>query len=363
MIAPLNTSQFIERSKIIHGDKYDYSLVQYKNYATKVKIILDGKIYEQSPQNHLSGKCPERKTSKTNINEFIERSKIIHNNRYDYSLVEYKNNYTKVKIILDGKIYEQSPKKHLSGRRPEKRNKYKTNDEFIKKCTDIYGDRYDYSLVEYKSLYDKIKIIFKNNIYEIIANDHLNGVIPENRQVMNTKDFIVKSKFIHGDRYDYSKVNYFDRNSKVIILYNGSEYLQSPDQHLRGCNPVGSILLSKGEEKIRNFLDKNCIKYKSEFKFEDCKFNGHLPFDFYLEEYNLLIEYDGEHHFYPIDYFGGIDNYKKTLRNDEIKNLYANKNGINLLRIKYHDFDKIESIISDYILLMVETEKIKNINV
>ena len=337
--------EFVEKSKLIHGDKYDYSLVEYINSATKVKILLNGIIYEQKPEAHLCGKCPEKVNKKIGKERFIEKSKLIHGDKYDYSLVEYVNNSTKVKIILDGKIYEQTPAKHLTGRCPEKRNKFKNNNQFVDQCRKIYGDRYDYSLSDYKSLYEKIKVIYCNEIYEIVAKDHLNGTIPENRQVTNTIEFIIKSKLIHENKYDYSKVDYISRHDKVIIIQKDKEYLQSPDQHLRGCNPSGSTIFSKGEEKIKNFLDKNCIKYVKEFIFEDCKFKNPLPFDFYLEDYNLLIEYDGEQHFYPINYFGGDIHYKNTLRNDKIKNSFVNKVGIKLIRISYRDFDNIENII------------------
>ena len=60
-----------------------------------------------------------------------------------------------------------------------------------------------------------------------------------------------------------------------------------------------------------------------------------LPFDFYIEKLNIIIEYDGEHHFHPIDYWGGEEKYKITQENDEIKNTYCKTNGIELIRIPY----------------------------
>jgi 5-methylcytosine-specific restriction endonuclease McrA len=120
----LTTKQFIKRSKVIHGDKYDYSLVEYKNARTKVKIICNKHgVFEQTPHSHLRGngckKCHYNKSSKnakSNIKSFIENSIKIHNDKYDYSLVKYKNSKTKVKIIcpIHG-VFEQIPNAHLNG--------------------------------------------------------------------------------------------------------------------------------------------------------------------------------------------------------------------------------------------------------
>ena len=95
----ITTEDFIKKAKAVHGDKYDYSLVEYKNSRIKVKIIcpIHG-IFEQAPGNHLLGAgCPDcsgRKRSTTE--EFIQRARAIHGDKYDYSLVDYKNNKTKI---------------------------------------------------------------------------------------------------------------------------------------------------------------------------------------------------------------------------------------------------------------------------
>ena len=120
----MELEKFIEKSNEIHGDKYDYNLVDYINSKTKVKIIcpIHG-IFEQIPNCHLIGqgctKCGIEKNkviNRKNIKDFIEESNEIHNSKYDYSLVEYKNNRTKVKIICtEHGIFEQTPSKHSYG--------------------------------------------------------------------------------------------------------------------------------------------------------------------------------------------------------------------------------------------------------
>ena len=116
-----NAENFIEKAKNIHGDKYDYSLVNYKNSKTKVKIICKKcrNVFEQTPNEHIQGRgCPNcSKYKKTNTAFFIEKAKNIHENKYDYSLVDYKNSQTKVKIICKkcGNIFEQKPNDHIQG--------------------------------------------------------------------------------------------------------------------------------------------------------------------------------------------------------------------------------------------------------
>lgn len=99
---------------------------------------------------------------------------------------------------------------------------------------------------------------------------------------------------------------------------------------------------SIGERKIKSILDEMNIIYEIQKKFDDCKHHRKLPFDLYLTSNNVLIEYDGIQHFKPIEIFGGVDGFNETKKRDEIKNEYAAKNNIPLLRIPYTKFDFIE---------------------
>jgi len=183
----LTTEEFIKRSKNIHNNKYDYSLVEYKNNYTNIKIIcsIHG-IFEQKPNYHLSGSgCPECSgKKKSNTKDFIEKAKAIHDDKYDYSLVEYKNNSTKVKIICPiHSVFEQRPNSHLNGNGCKKCGINKRVDKqrntikyFIEKAKAIHDDKYDYSLVEYKNNSTKVKIICPiHDIFEQRPGDHLKG--------------------------------------------------------------------------------------------------------------------------------------------------------------------------------------------
>ena len=96
------------------------------------------------------------------------------------------------------------------------------------------------------------------------------------------------------------------------------------------------------ERIVKDFLDKYNIEYIKEYSFKDCKDKNVLPFDFYLPTYNLIIETDGQHHFYSV---WGENHLEKTQKHDKIKNAYCNEHNINLVRIPYWDFSKIESIL------------------
>jgi very-short-patch-repair endonuclease len=108
--------------------------------------------------------------------------------------------------------------------------------------------------------------------------------------------------------------------------------------HLRGIYPSGCGLTdSKGVRIIKKLLNDNNINYSNEYSYEDCKYINNLKFDFYLPDLNLLIEYDGRQHSAPNDYFGGIESYELTKKRDCIKDTYALKNGIKLIRISHED--------------------------
>ena len=148
--------------------------------------------------------------------------------------------------------------------------------------------------------------------------------------------FCEKSKEIHKNKYDYSLVEYINNKTKVkIICPIHGIFEQKPDAHLYcGCKYCQE---SRGERKIRTILKKLKINYIMQKKFSDCKNKRELPFDFYLPDFNICIEYDGIQHFKSIEYFGGINGFEQTVNNDKIKTNYCKENNIQLIRIKYNE--------------------------
>lgn len=113
--------------------------------------------------------------------------------------------------------------------------------------------------------------------------------------------------------------------------------------HIISC---GCVNKSSGELLISNILDKNNIKYKTEYKFSNCKDIRLLPFDFYVPEYRVAIEYQGKQHYTPIEWFGGESYYKKQVYHDNIKREYCSSNNIDLIEIPYTMTDnEIEKLI------------------
>lgn len=162
------------------------------------------------------------------------------------------------------------------------------------------------------------------------------------RKRSDKEKFIKKSKKIHGDKYDYSLVEYVKNNINVkIICPIHGIFEQKPMNHLVG---KGCLICkeSKGEIKINNFLLINNVEFIREYRFKDCKNIKTLPFDFYLPEHNICIEYDGIQHFKEVKNWGGKKGYELIKERDKIKNEYCIKNDIKLIRIPYYVYSNIE---------------------
>lgn len=222
---------------------------------------------------------PERKKVET----FIKESKQIYNNKYDYSKMNYLNNRTDIILICKKHEinFKVKPYNHLKGSEcPLCNNNQKmNNDIFLKKSINVHNNKYNYFLVNYKNNKTKIKIIcILHGIFEQRPNDHLNGQgCPEckknkisEKNKMGKNIFIERSNELHNCKYDYSKVIYenVDKKVEIICKVHGS-FFQLPKNHLnnQGCP---SCKMSNGESKIKFFLDRMNIKYIYQYKFKDC---------------------------------------------------------------------------------------------
>ena len=366
--AKLTNETFIKKAKEIWGDRFDYSKVDYKNSQEKICIIdNDGMEYWQKPNNHLSGfDCA---VNKMNTSIFKIESEKIHGKKYDYSKVKYINAKTKVCIICPehGEFW-QLPYGHLSGKECVKcsiekaHNKQKlTLEEFIEKAQKIHGSKYDYSKVEYKNNETKVSIICpKHGIFEQTPTSHMSGhgcpMCSKNKR-KDTNTFIIESKEIHGDKYDYSKVNYVNNNTKVcIICPEHGEFEIIPLNFLRGqgCPKCGKAYRKK-ETNLYNILKKVFPSIKIIHSYYNAKILGKKEIDIFLPEYNIGIEYQGEQHFKPID-FGGYGKkramkiFEDTQKRDEEKKKICEKNGIILLYFSHIENESFlnEKLYCDY---------------
>lgn len=337
---------FINKSILKHGNKYDYSLVDYKSSILKVKILcpIHG-VFEQTPGSHVRGQgCPLCANTKHSTKEiFIFKATIIHNNNYDYSLVNYTNNKTKVKIIcpIHG-IFEQRPDNHLNGSGCPKcaNNILYTTDDFIKKSNIVHNFKYTYNKVEYKTAHTKVKIICPiHGEFVQKPSRHLcgDGCPKCSKKYMDTNYFKEISKVVHNNIYDYSLVDYKNRQTKVKILCHiHGIFEQNPGSHLNGSG-CPKCKASKGELTIMNILNDNNISFITQKGFKGCIHKNPLKFDFYIPKLNTCIEFNGIQHYKPNIFFGGEEAFKYQLIRDEIKIKYCKQNNINLLIIKYND--------------------------
>ena len=354
----LTKEDYINKCNKVHNNQYNYSLVEYKNIRGKINIIcVKHGIFEQIAKNHKNGQgCPKcGGRIMLNKEEFIKNSNIKHNNIFSYSLL--KEGYIKtddyIRIInkKNGLIYLQISDHHRSGIKPIKI----CSISLIEKLKVIHNNLFEYEIKNEYS-YSTSKILLINNLtgdktlYRV--DRHLSGMKP-NKVTLNY--FLYKSNKVHNNRYDYSLITSINgNNDKVnIICKEHGIFNQSVSDHINmlyGCIycKQGSI----GENYIREFLDSRNIIYIKEKRFDTCKFQNTLPFDFYLPKHNICIEFDGQQHFKPIEFFGGQDGFNLTKIRDNIKNQWCLENSVSLIRIKYNQIEEISNILKKQLLVV-----------
>lgn len=379
------TEKFIAKAIAVHGDKYDYSKTVYIKSNQKV-IITCRKHgdFQQIANSHLGKSgcklCAEdrqRESLQLGTEEFIRRAIEKHGNRYDYSKVEYINKDHKV-IIICRKHGEflQRPHNHLKGSRcpkcVERKSPFKIKrpapikcnaDDFIRKAKLIHGNKYDYSKTVYINSKTKLVVTCrKHGDFSPFPTNHLRGTdCPvcgheknHNALRIGTEEFIRRATEKHGDKYDYSKAEYHHKDHKVtIVCRKHGEFLQSPHNHVKGAG-CAKCKESRGESRIRLYLEKTLIDFISQGILPGCKNKANLKFDFLIKiaGETRAIEFHGKQHYVPISFGGSVspeDNFARTQKTDSIKMNWCTDQGILLLVIPYTDFDRIEEILDEFI--------------
>jgi hypothetical protein len=370
----LTDADFINRSKKIWGDRYDYGNVNYygSHIPVKIKCLKHNNEFEQRPANHLNGSqgckyCVEKPDRSLTLSDFVKKSHDVHGNKYDYDKVVMGKKNTHKVVITCPKHgdFLQSVASHLKGngcKVCDLENRSLDTDEFIKKSKEKHGDKYDYSKVNYVNNKTPVHIICPiHGDFLQIPHRHLIGNecpkcgnSKKGQRSMTRDEFISRAKEKHGDKYSYDNVIMGKRvhDDKVwITCPKHGDFLQSPWNHINsaGC-PV--CLEPRGESKIRNILKSLNVDFSKEHVFDDCvnttsgkKRCKKLQFDFYIPSKNIAIEYDGIQHFKPVKRFGGIEVFNTQKINDKIKDEYCEKMGIKLVRIPYTEFKNLEEIL------------------
>lgn len=360
----LTTEEFIKKAKCVHGDKYDYSITEYKSYHSKVLILcpVHG-VFTQKPSHHLDGSgCPlcSHRSVKYTTEEYIEKAKKVHGDRYDYSKVSYVNNKEKICIICrkHGE-FNQSPLMHLRGNGCPICGREKlhhifafTKEEFISRAKTVHGDKYDYTHVNYVNGRTNVDIMCPiHGIFSQNPTSHLNGsgcpiCANESRKAKNgftTKSFILKAKQLHGDRYDYSKVVYESYDSPVtIICKTHGEFQQTPDSHLQGsgcqkCAHKESRQESDLSKFIVGLIGKENVLIKERRIFD----NPWKEIDLLIPSKHIGIEYNGIR--WHSEKFGKFSDYHLS-KTEECK-----KMGISLIHIFEDEYVNNREIVEDKI--------------
>ena len=369
----LTQEEVIRRFREVHGSRYDYSSVEYKGYDNKVTIICrQHGAFEQEVGVHLKGwGCPicgditRARKKKKSTKQFIDEARKVHGDRYDYSKTIYKGTHNKVTITCrEHGDFEQLASNHLKGNGcPLCAGKNAvTMKNFVELARAIHGDKYGYDRVLFTKVSDKVWIycpvhgwyqqsvschIIKKHGCRLCAAKELG----ESR-IKSKVEFVRQARLIHGDKYDYSKAEYVNTRTKILIICNecGREFWQTPQNHISkrasGC-PCRKE--PKGEERIRKWLIDNDIKFIAQYKLpnEDlfCS-NKNLFVDFFLPKHDIAIEFNGEQHYKPIDIFGGKERYVQQVERDNSLRQYCKEHKIRLIEIPYKDIDNIEDILT-----------------
>ena len=335
------TEEFVMKARSKYGDLYDYSNVRYVNSKEKVCIICPkhGEFW-MTPNSHLRGhRCPKCfGTPKKTLEQFIEEARKIHGDKFDYNKVVYDGEDVKVCIICPehGEFW-QTPYSHLKGRQCPACSKVQriTQNIFLERSKKIHNDKYDYSKVKFEHVNKHVCIICpEHGEFWQKPGIHLRGYgcpICGGSKRLTNEEFIKKAKLVHEDKYDYSKVNYINTSTKVcIICPEHGEFWQTPNSHLFGAG-CPTCPESNMEGEVRHLLIANNIVFEQEKGFDWLVYHRRMFLDFFLPEYGVAIECQGGQHFFPSQLFGGEDFYKLTIERDAAKKRLCEEHGIRLL--------------------------------
>lgn len=210
----------------------------------------------------------------------------------------------------------------------------------------IYYNSHENSLLLLKCL--ECGYIFTSTYSNLFYTPHLNYCRKcANKHLSEIKSMDINEVKEYIESFNYKLLSDYYKNNTTYIKVEcekGHKYTTTYGAFKNG-NRCPYCNQSKGEYKIKKFFKNNNMIYNEQKRFEDCRFKKPLPFDFYLPQYNILIEYDGEFHYKISRYEDGFDKFINTKIRDTVKNIYCKNNDIKLIRIPYWEYDNIEEIL------------------
>lgn len=320
-------------------------LGEYVNNHTKIlhQCKLDNFTWEATPSNILIGKgCPECARSNRTLThtEYVDK---VYSINPDVEVIGMFVNLTKSivhKCKLDGYEWVAMPKSILNGSlcplctgRRKTTESFKKEVFFINPNINIVGDYIDTNT--------KVECVCAIDGYrwDTMPNSLLRGCGCPMCAGTNKKS---QNEYIESVNALNSNIEVVGKyiNAKTPILHMckvcNNYWTATPHNILSGTG-CPSCNESHGERTVKNYLTNMCVSFKEQYTFDGCKNKKLLPFDFYLPDCNVCIEYDGIQHFEPVDAFGGQSYFDKVIKHDAIKTNYCIKNGIPLVRIRYDE--------------------------
>jgi len=275
-------AEFIKKAKVVHNTKYGYDKVIVG--SPNEKVIIECPIHGEFTKlrsKHIAGEgCPAcgitvgHDRHRLSLDEFIEKSRKVHGDSYDYSKSVYASYHDLVCIVCSrhGDFF-QSPANHFAGQGCPKcgvgarSGPRITNDEFIQRVTKVHDGKYDYSVTNFTGSHNQIDIVCPiHGRFTQMATNHLSGkgcnkcAREQVAVVLSTTldEFVIKANNVHSNKYDYSKIQFRGLGSDVVIVCpDHGEFIQKPKNHLtgRGCR-LCSIGISRGERELASFIQE-----------------------------------------------------------------------------------------------------------
>lgn len=367
----LDPDEFIRRMKAIHGDSLLFDKTHYTTCNDKVTVTCpvhgDFPIHPQSLARGCGCEKCKRGWEVYDTPSFIKKAQSIHGDRYTYEHVVYKNNDGTIFVTCpEHGIFKTTPTLMLAQKSgcPKcftKRHREEismTRKEFVERVQRMNGDLYDLSKSKYKNTYSQIEVVCrKHGPFKTMARNlftskwSCKGCAEEHEKEKRkayTKRFIEKATKIHKGKYDYSKIGEIGCHTIVTIICPiHGEFQQEAGEHLngRGCKKCHDY---KGETAVSEYLKEHGIAFRHDVRVDSnlCpNVSKMFRVDFILTGRGVIIEYNGIQHYEPIEEMGGIAAFIHQKIRDYRLRVFCNREGLKLIEIPYTEFDHIEDVL------------------
>lgn len=347
-------AQFKKEIYNLVGDEYTF-LDSYVNNKTKMRVKHNkcGYVYKITPNQFLKGyRCTLCSGFRKSNDQFKQEVYELVGDEYTF-LDPYVNYHTKIRVKHNkcGNVYEVRPTDFIGGSRCSYcfGTHKKTDAEFKQEVYNLVGNEYVF-LDRYVNALTKLRVKHTKcgTVYEVLPSNFFSGHrCPKcfgTHKRTNTQ-FAQKVYSLVGDEYTFLD-SYVNTDTKIKVKHNkcGHIYGVRPTDFFSHNSRCPYCNSSKGETIISKILDTLNINYEPQKTFSDLKDTTYLSYDFYVPSQAILIEYQGQQHYEPVDCFGGESRFAIQQKHDKIKLKYAETHNYNLIAVPYTEdtFSKIK---------------------